>query len=61
MGLFNPYKLLISVKHNNLFHSVLIATCFDSVESSSGLPENRSNVSKFIVPSGIPNAYKYNT
>jgi hypothetical protein len=26
-----------------------MATCFDSIESSSGLPENRSNVSKFIV------------
>jgi hypothetical protein len=26
--------------------NVLMATCFDSIESSSGLPENRSNVSK---------------
>ena len=37
--------------------NVLMATCFDSIESSSGLPKNRSNVSKFIVHSGIPNAY----
>jgi hypothetical protein len=28
-----------------------MATCFGSIESSSGLPENRSNVSKFIVQS----------
>jgi hypothetical protein len=28
--------------------------CFDSIESSSGLLENRSNVSIFIVHSGIP-------
>jgi len=28
-------------------HNILMATCFDSVESSSGLPKNRSNVSKF--------------
>jgi len=34
-----------------------MATCFDSIESSSGFPKNRSNVSKFIVHSGIPNAY----
>jgi hypothetical protein len=33
------------------------ATYFDSVESSSGLWENRSNVSTFIVHSGIPKAY----
>jgi len=31
-----------------------MATCFDCIESSSGLPKNRSNVSKFIVHSGIP-------
>ena len=37
--------------------NIFMATCFDSVESSSGLPKNRSNVSKFIVHSGIPNAY----
>jgi len=36
--------------------NVLMATCFDSIESSSGLPKNRSNVSKFIVHVGIPNA-----
>jgi hypothetical protein len=35
--------------------NILMATCFDSVESSSGLPKNRSNVSKFIVHSGISN------
>jgi hypothetical protein len=34
-----------------------MATCFDAVESSSGLPKNRSNVSKFIVHSGIANAF----
>jgi hypothetical protein len=33
------------------------ATCFDSTESSSGLLENRSNISTFIVHSGIPKAY----
>ena len=33
---------------------VLMATCFHSTESSSGLPKNRSNVSKCIVHSGIP-------
>jgi len=31
-----------------------MTTCFDSIESLSGLPKNRSNVSKFIVHSGIP-------
>jgi len=34
-----------------------MATCFDFIESSSGLPKNRSNVWKFVVHSGIPNAY----
>jgi len=34
-----------------------MATCMDSTESSSGLPKNRSNVSKFIVHSGIPKAF----
>jgi len=29
-------------------------TCFDSIESLSGLLKNRSIVSKFIVHSGIP-------
>ena len=33
-----------------------MATCFDSIESSSGLPKKGSNVSTFIVHSGIPNA-----
>ena len=27
--------------------NILMATCFDSIESSLGLPKNRSNVSKF--------------
>jgi len=31
-----------------------MATCFDCTESSSGLSKNRSNVSKFMVHSGIP-------
>jgi hypothetical protein len=31
-----------------------MATCFDSIEPSLGLPKNRSNVSKFIVHYGIP-------
>ena len=31
-----------------------MATYFVSIELSSGLSKNRSNVSKFIVPSGIP-------
>jgi len=34
--------------------NILIATCFDCIDSSSGLPKNRSNVSKFVVHSGIP-------
>jgi hypothetical protein len=29
-----------------------MATCLDSIESSSGLPRNRSNVSKFVVHFG---------
>jgi hypothetical protein len=33
------------------------ATCFNSIESSSGLLENRSNISTFIVHSGIPKVY----
>jgi len=33
------------------------ATCFNCIESSSGLLENRSNVSTFIVHSGVPKAY----
>jgi len=33
-----------------------MATCFDSIELSSGLPKNRSSVSKFIVHSAIPYA-----
>jgi len=32
------------------------ATCFNSIESSSGLLENRSSVSTVIVQSGIPKA-----
>jgi len=36
-----------------------MATCFDSIESSSGLPKNGSSVSKFIMHSGIPNAYAF--
>ena len=34
-----------------------MATCFDSIESSSGLLKNRYNVSKFVARSGIPNAF----
>jgi len=34
--------------------NILMATCFDSIETSSGLPKNRSNVSTFEVHSGIP-------
>ena len=33
------------------------ATCFGCIESSSGALEKRSNVSTFIVHSGIPKAY----
>jgi len=33
------------------------ATCFDCIESSPGLLKNRSNVSTFIVRSGITKAY----
>jgi hypothetical protein len=39
-----------------IIQNILLATCFDSIESSSDLPKNRSNVSKFIEHSGIPNA-----
>ena len=31
-----------------------MVTCFDYTESSSGLPKDRSNVSKFIMHSGFP-------
>jgi len=34
-----------------------MATCFGYIEPSSGLPKNRSSVSKFILHSGIPKAY----
>ena len=34
-----------------------MATCFDCIESSSGLPKKRSNVSKFVVHSAFPNVY----
>ena len=33
------------------------ATCFNCIESSSALLENRSNVSTFLVHFGIPKAY----
>jgi hypothetical protein len=38
------------------------ATCFNYIDSSSGLLENRSNVSTVIVHCGIPKAYnkRYN-
>jgi len=46
---------------DHLFESPCIitfkATCFNSIESSSGLPKNRSSVSTFTVHSGIPKAY----
>ena len=31
-----------------------MATCFDSIESSSGLPKNRPNVSKFYSAFWVP-------
>jgi hypothetical protein len=34
-----------------------MATCFDCIESLSGLPKNRYNISTFIVHFGIPNSY----
>ena len=34
-----------------------MATCFDCIESSSGLPKNRCNISKFILHSEIQNAF----
>ena len=46
-----------SQTHQFITRNILKATCFDSNESSSGLPKNRSKVSRFIVHSGIPNAY----
>jgi len=39
---------------------ILMATCFDSTESSSGLPKNRSNLSIFVVHSGIPDCCDWN-
>ena len=39
------------------YTNILKATCFDSTKSSSGLLKNRSNVSKFVVHSGIPKAF----
>ena len=36
---------------------ILMATCFDSIESSSGFLKNRFNVSKFVAHSGIPNMF----
>jgi len=41
MCLPNPYKIYVSVKHNNLLHKIMLtATCFDSNDSSSGHPKN---------------------
>ena len=50
-------RINFSQKQQFIIQNVLMVTCFDSIESSSGLPENRSNVSKFIVHFGIPDAY----
>jgi len=55
-------KLLIQDTNSSQtqqFHYIikLKATCFNSIELSSGLLEKRSNVSTFIVHSGIPKAY----
>ena len=46
-----------SQKQQFITQYVLMATCFDSIESSSGLPKNRSNVSKCIGYFGIAKAY----
>jgi len=40
-----------------VIQNILMATCFDCIELSSGLTKNRSNVSKSTVHSGIPNPY----
>jgi hypothetical protein len=57
MCLSDSYKVQISVIQQFITQNILIATCFDPIESSSGLPKNRCNVSKFIVYSGIRNTY----
>ena len=36
-----------------------MATCFDSIESSSGFPKNRSNVSKFYSAFWDPKRLQY--
>ena len=70
--LYNKARFKKSKDYNTQFHfhirykfqsnttiyytNILMATCFDCTESSSGLPKNISNVSTFIVHSGIPNA-----
>jgi len=59
-----PFVFLRSIQDTNssqthkLYYIITFkATCFNSTESSSGLLENRSNVSTFIVHSGNPKAY----
>jgi len=39
-----------------VLYNYIMATCFDCIESSSGLLKNRSNVSTFVMHSGIPKA-----
>jgi len=48
----------ISSSQTQQFYYIITfkATCFNTIESSSGLLENRSNISTFIVHSGIPKA-----
>ena len=64
LNVSHPVVFLIFIQDTNSgqtqqFYYIITfkATCFDSIESSSGLQENRSNVSTFIVHSGIPKAY----
>ena len=60
----HPLVFLKSIQDTNSsntqqFHYIMTykATCFNCIESSSGLLENRSNVSTFTVHSGIKKAY----
>jgi hypothetical protein len=48
---------LAKFKQKNYYIITFKATCFNSIDSSSDLLKNRSNVSTFIMHSGIPKAY----
>ena len=55
MCLSNSYKLQLSVKHNNLLKKIFLWQHVSTLLSHhQAFQKNRSNVSKFIVHSGIP-------